>query len=343
MYPLYRCAPEIWIERAFYALFPIWKAWFKAQRFPACTFVQAIAGYATEPFNQAEKLGALKVADCPNSHPASAYALWQGECDRWCPGEKVPLPNWIYGRQKRELERADLVLCPSEFVRHTMVANGLPASKCFINPFGADTGIFQPRHKLPTAPRFISVGTISLRKGHQYLFRAFEQVKKLLPNAELICVGRYKADFRKERPQWEGRFLHYPSVPHSELAKLLQTCTAFVLASVEEGFARALAEAMAAGLPIIATPQTGATTLVRDGVEGLIVPARDPPKLAEAILRLASDAELCRRMGQAAYLKGSARNTWQDYGDRLLEECQRRLDESGSPRVPQGTQCRALE
>ena len=224
-----------------------------------------------------------------------------------------------------------------------MVANGLPASKCFINPFGVDTGIFKPRPKPPTAPRFISVGTICLRKGHQYLFRAFEQVKKLLPNAELICVGQYKADFRKERPKWEGRFRHFPSLPHSELAKLLQTCTAFVLASVEEGFARALSEAMAAGLPIIATPQSGATTLVRDGVEGLIVPARDPGKLAEAILRLARDIEPSRRKGQAAYLRGSARNTWQDYGDRLLEECKRRLDGSGWPRVPQGTQCRAWE
>ena len=111
----------------------------------------------------------------------------------------------------------------------------------------------------------------------------------------------------------------------------------------EEGFARALSEAMAAGLPIIATPQSGATTLVRDGVEGLIVPARDPGKLAEAILRLARDIEPSRRMGQAAYLRGSARNTWQDYGDRLLEECKRRLDGSGWPRVPQGTQCRAWE
>jgi glycosyltransferase involved in cell wall biosynthesis len=188
-----------------------------------------------------------------------------------------------------------------------------------------DTDIFKPRPVVPQVPRFIAVGTICLRKGYQYLFRAFEQVKKQVPDAELICVGEYKCDFRKERPKWEGLFQHYPALPHLELAKMLQTCTAFVLGSVEEGFARVIVEAMAAGLPIVATYETGATTLVRDEVEGFIVPARDPAQLAQAMVRLASDAALCRRMGEAAYQRGAARNTWQDYGDRLLAEYQARL------------------
>jgi glycosyltransferase involved in cell wall biosynthesis len=217
------------------------------------------------------------------------------------------------------------VLCTSEFVRDTMVANGIPASRCFLNPTGVDTNVFAPRSAVPAVPRFITVGTICLRKGYQYLFRAFEQVKKEVPNAELICVGEYKCDFRKERPKWEGLFQRYPSLPHSELAKLLQTCTAFVLGSVEEGFARVIVEAMAAGLPIVATYETGATTLVRDGVEGFIVPARNPAQMAQALVRLASDAALCRRMGEAAYQKGAVRNTWQDYGDRLLAEYEARL------------------
>src|ERR1035438_7001219 len=143
--------------------------------------------------------------------------------------------QWMFARMNRELERADMVLCTSEFVRDTMVANGILASRCFLNPTGVDTNVFAPRSAVPTVPRFITVGTICLRKGYQYLFRAFEQVKKEVPNAELICVGEYKCDFRKERPKWEGLFQRYPSLPHSELAKFLQTGTAFVLGSAEEG------------------------------------------------------------------------------------------------------------
>jgi glycosyltransferase involved in cell wall biosynthesis len=82
---------------------------------------------------------------------------------------------------------------------------------------------------------------------------------------------------------------------------------------------------MGAGLPIIATYESGATTLVEDGVEGVIVRSRNPAHTAEAMIRLAEDRELNQRMGQAAYQNGAARNTWQDYGDRLLAEYRARL------------------
>jgi glycosyltransferase involved in cell wall biosynthesis len=325
MMPFYFWAPQIWSERIFYAFFPIWKAWFKAQPFPDCNVVQAITGFATEAFDRAERIGALKVADCPNSHPVSYYGYWQRECDIWCPGEKVPIPQWMFARMNRELERADVILCPSKFVRDTMITNGLDPDKCFVNPFGVNTGVFTPRASLPVAPRFICVGTICLRKGHQYLFRAFEIVKRRLPEAELICVANDKQDFRKERPKWVGTYTQYLSLSHPKLAELLRTCTAFVLPSCEEGLARVIPEAIGAGLPIIATYESGATTLVEDGVEGVIVRSRNPVHLAEAMIRLAEDRELNQRMGAAAYQKGAVRNTWQDYGDRLLAEYRARL------------------
>ena len=206
-----------------------------------------------------------------------------------------------------------------------MLANGIPSEKCFINPFGVDTSIFQPREKVPEKIRFIAVGTICLRKGHQYLFRAFEKVKRQLPAAELVCVGDVKTDFRREWPKWQGTFTHHEKLTHPELAKLLPTCTAFVLPSLEEGFARVLSEAMAAGLPLLASYESGATTLVQDGMEGFIVRGRDPQPLADAMIRVANDSALNQKMGEAARKKGAEKNTWQDYGDRLLAEYARRL------------------
>jgi glycosyltransferase involved in cell wall biosynthesis len=226
---------------------------------------------------------------------------------------------------KRELQQADVVLCPSLFVCDTMTANGVAAEKCVVNPFGVNTDIFKARPEVPAQPRFISIGTICVRKGYQYLFRAFEKVKKVLPEAELICVGDYKTDFRVERPKWEGSFTHHPHLPHAELAKLLQSCTAFVFPSTEEGFARVIPEAMGAGLPILASYESGATTLVEDGVEGFIVRSRDPQHIADAMIRVTMDRELNQRMGEAALKKGAKKNTWQDYGDRLLAEYAGRL------------------
>jgi glycosyltransferase involved in cell wall biosynthesis len=282
-------------------------------------------GYATEAFEKAEQLGALKVIDCPNSHPTSYFGYWQRECDIWCPGEKVPIPRWMFARMNRELRQADMILCPSTFVRDTMLSNGLPPEKLFVSPFGVDTSIFKPRFKIPVKPRFICVGTICVRKGHQYLFRAFEKVRRDVPEAELICVGDYKIDFRFERRKWEGSFTHYPSLSHAELAEVLQTCSAFVFPSVEEGFARVISEAMGAGLPIIATHESGASTQVSEGVEGMIVPACDSLKLAAAMISLVRDRELNHRMGLASSEKAAQSNTWQHYGDRLLREYKTRF------------------
>ena len=329
MKPFYHCASQIWSERATYFFQPVYERWLRAKlRSTSCPkfqVVQAITGLCTEAFNRADEVGALKVADCANSHPTTLYGYWQRECDLWCPGENVPLPRRIFRQMNQELERADVVLCPSTFVRDTMVQNGIPEDKCFISPFGVDTSVFKQRPTPPTKPKFVCVGTVCLRKGHQYLFRAFEKVKARLPQAELVCVGEVKCDFRREWPQWKNSITHVERMAHSELASLLQSASAFVFPSLEEGFARVLSEAMGAGLPIIATHESGASTLIQDGVQGFLVPPRRLEPLAEAMIKIATDLELNQRMGQAAYEVGARRNTWQDYGDRLLAEYERRL------------------
>ncbi len=325
MTPFYRLTSEITIERAFYALFPIWKAWFNSQSPPDCNVMHSIVGFATEPFDLAEKIGALKVADCPNSHPVTYHGFWQRECDLWCPGERVPVPRWILSRMNRELDRADLIIVQSNFCKESMILNGIPADKVLVNPMGVDTSIFKPRTVVPAKPRFVMVGALSLRKGHPYLFRAFQIVKQKLPAAELICIGNYKHDFRLERPKWEGSFTHYSGLSPKQVAEILGTCTAMIFPSQEEGIARAQIEALACGLPLAGTHEGGATTLVEDGVEGFIIRGRDPANIADAMLKLAQNGELNRRMGEAAARKGAIRNTWQDYGDRLLAEYQRRL------------------
>jgi glycosyltransferase involved in cell wall biosynthesis len=147
-------------------------------------------------------------------------------------------------------------------------------------------------------------------------------------------VGDYKRDFRRERPKWEGAFTHYQRLTHAELAPLLRACTAFVFPSQEEGIARAQIEALASGLPLIGTHEGGATTLVENGLEGFIVRGRDPQDIAQAMMRLATDPELNRRMGEAAYRKGSVQNAWQDYGDRLLAAYRESLAASANKPSP---------
>ena len=323
MKPFYHAATLGFREQMALRLLPVWAEWLRRQKLPAFDVAYGCGGgQASEIFDLAEKTGALKVIDSSSSHPTSAYGFWQRECDVWNPGAEVGTPRWMFGRWNRELERADVIICPSTFVVDSMVYNGIPKEKCWLNPYGVDTSIFQPRTVVPAKARFIIVGSICLRKGHQYLFRAFEKVRKVLPDAELICAGSFYPDFSSERQRWEGTFTHYENLPQAELSKVLQQCTAFVFPSNEESIARAVVEAMGAGLPIIGTHESGATTLVQDGVEGLIVRARDIDQLAAAMIRSATDREENARMGQASHTRGAKNNSWADFADRLLEICQ---------------------
>jgi glycosyltransferase involved in cell wall biosynthesis len=86
-----------------------------------------------------------------------------------------------------------------------------------------------------------------------------------------------------------------------------------------------LSEAMACGIPIIATHETGATTVVRNEVEGLIVPSRDPEMLAEAMVRLGLNCHENTQMGYNALQAGGISNTWADYATRLYNEYTRQL------------------
>lgn len=320
-------------ERMRWCNLPFYDAWMKLQSLPQdVNVVQAPMGSCEALFDLAERSGrkVLKVFDAPNSHPTSQFGYWQRECDLHAPGYRIPIPQWVRSRMNREIERADVILCPSKFVKDTMVTNGVPDEKCFVSHFGVNTEIFKRRESLPAVPRFICVGSLTVRKGQQYLFPAFQRVKAQIPEAELVCVGGTRPDFRSVMDQWKGTFIHHPSVSHADLAKMLAESTAFVLPSLEEGFARVLSEAMAVGLPILASYESGATTVVGDGVEGIIIQPRNIAQLAAAMLKLATQPEENLAMGDASYLAGGKSNTWEDYAGRLMGEYAARLNNEPS-------------
>ena len=86
--------------------------------------------------------------------------------------------------------------------------------------------------------------------------------------------------------------------------------------SIEEGLALVQGQAMACGLPVIATTNTGAEDLFTDGVEGFIVPIRDPEAIREKLLRLYHDPELREEMSRAALSRVQSMAGWDDYGVR---------------------------
>lgn len=146
-----------------------------------------------------------------------------------------------------------------------------------------------------------SVGRLDRVKGHATLVRAFAEVLPRHPGAHLILTGEGEeraahetlaAGLGVSERVW---FLGW----RRDVAELLEVMDLFVLPSVNEGMGRAVVEAMAAGLAVVATRVGGVPQMVNDGVTGLLVPPEDPAQLATAIDRLLSRPEEREAMGRA--------------------------------------------
>jgi len=107
------------------------------------------------------------------------------------------------------------------------------------------------------------------------------------------------------------------AVPRSEIQRHFAWADVFLLPSICEGSATACYEALAYGLPVIATPNTG--SVVRDGLDGYIVPIRDSEAITDRIERLAANRDLLAAMSQSA-LKRASEYTLEKYGERLLSQ-----------------------
>jgi len=77
-------------------------------------------------------------------------------------------------------------------------------------------------------------------------------------------------------------------------------------------------QAMACGLPVIATTNTGAEDIIRDGKDGFVIPIRDVEKLKEKLIYLYENPEICRKIGESAKQRVSQGFTWDDYGDKII-------------------------
>lgn len=202
------------------------------------------------------------------------------------------------------LRRADAILVTSPNYVVSSPELVRLANRCFVLPIGVDVERFAaPPRTRPDRPTLLFMGRHRYYKGLGDLIKAMPEI-----NADLIVGGDGPM-----RAAWEaaadelgliasGQVRFIGNVPDDDLPGLYRSVDIFVLPANarSEAFGIVLIEAMAAGLPCVTTELgTGTSYAVLDGVTGLVVPARTPPALAEALNRLAADDSLRERMGAA--------------------------------------------
>jgi glycosyltransferase involved in cell wall biosynthesis len=248
------------------------------------------------------------------------YHLWEEEAARWRGWEEPPTlgeANWaFFRREDEERELADLILCPSDFVVRFVASKGGAAEKCRVVPYGVNLSGFRCERSPYVGGRplrILFVGRVSLMKGLPYLLEAVKRLKSR--NIEVRLVGEIALAENAIAPYRRlCRFLG--PVARSEVLRHYAWADILVLPTLCEGLALVQLEAMAAGVPVIATPNAG--NVVRDGVDGFVVPIRDAEAIAEKIEYLAQRPEVLREMSHSAR-KQAEEFSLEKYGERLIK------------------------
>ncbi|QOY92077.1 glycosyltransferase family 4 protein [Paludibaculum fermentans] len=212
-----------------------------------------------------------------------------------------------------EWNAAQVIVCGSEFVREGIREAGGPWEKCVVVPYGVDCPPGRVRQK-PRGPlRVLFVGTVGLRKGVPYLLAAAELFGADSCEFRLIGSIDVSADRLAGLP---GHVQVLGSVPRAEMKRHWDWADVFVLPSLCEGSATVCYEALGAGLPVITTPNAG--SVVRDGVDGFVVPVRDGNAIAGRLEKFMKHDGLLESMSKQALLRAQS-FTVAKYGERLTE------------------------
>jgi glycosyltransferase involved in cell wall biosynthesis len=293
------------------------------RRLPECDALVAISGAGLKTGMHLQKQGGRYICDRGSTHLRHRMELVEQEHERW----GVPLlrkedPRDVV-REETIYQVADAITVPSTHSRQTYIDRGIAAEKVHMIPYGVLLDRFQKVCDPPEDSfEVLYVGKVHLPKGFPYLLEAFAKLK--VPNKHLTVIGGVPPEMPAVLAKLPKESVTYiGTVPQVELKGWMSRSHVMVMPSLDEGMALVQGQALACGCPVIATTNTGACDLLTEGVDGFIVPIRDPAALTERMERLASDRNLQREMSANAQAKVLSFGGWEQYGDRweqLLRE-----------------------
>lgn len=232
---------------------------------------------------------------------------------------------WSLSRLERlNARRAPLIISTSDYCRRQISAHyAVPADKVVIVPEGIDLSAWPaPDPALREPATVLCVARQYPRKHIADLIRAWPSVRAQVPAAKLVIIGdgpehTKLAALAQGLGLAESVALLGALPDDAAVREWYRRATVFCLPSVQEGFGIVFLEAMAAGLPIVATTAAAIPEVVPDGVAGLLVPPADVAALAAALTRLLKDPELAAQLG-AAGRDHVQRYDWEQVADRFL-------------------------
>lgn len=275
--------------------------------------VYAYEGAALRTFREARKQGITTILEQPTAYWKWERELFLEEAER-NPEFATLLPNLgnspaHHAWKEEELRLADYVFVPSQHVLETL--RGVIADeKIRVISYGAPPD----RGKKPVSLdanrplKVLFAGSLTQRKGIGYLLNA---IAMLGSQVEFTMVGR-KVSHHPRVDDACKRYRWIETAPHSQVLEIMRGSDVLALPSLTEAFGLVATEAMACGLPVIVTPNTGAGEIMRDGHEGFIVPICSADAIAARLETLHRDRDMLATMSRQAQVT-AAEHSWANY------------------------------
>lgn len=252
--------------------------------------VHCWSGIAEEPFRALAGASGMRLLVRGSSHIRAQAGILADEARRV--GRPVPGPSpWMMAREEREYALADRIRVSSQFAYRTFLEAGVPAEKLWLLPLGTSVAAFRPapavvearRRRLAAGDplRVLYVGALSFRKGVWDLAAVARQLPASAFRVRL--VGATPPEGRGIVAALPGHVEVVPAQPQAALPAQYAWADLFLFPTLEDGFAVVLAQAAAAGLPIITTPHCAGPDLLAEGETGWIVPIRAPGAILERL------------------------------------------------------------
>jgi glycosyltransferase involved in cell wall biosynthesis len=314
-------APDRWLNQSFgkWAASQLAKEHWDA--------IHCWSGVAEETYRQKKDRHCMRLLMRGSSHISVQDAILAQEEERT--GIRLDRPgNWAKERERREYMLADSVVVLSSFARDTFLAQGFPASRLWLVPNAADTGMFRPSPEVvrERCGRILSgrplkvlyVGALSLRKG---LWDARTIVSRLAGGPfRFQFVGPTVVDAVRVVDGLKGFADVVPKVPQRELPRFYFDSDLFMFPTLEDGFPAVLAHAQASGLPILTTPNGSGPDLIEEGKTGWIRPIRSPEAFVETLLWCDANRSALAEMVKWIYESHRVR-VWEDVAKEFEQVC----------------------
>jgi starch synthase len=299
-----------------------------ARQIKPCDLFVHLSSFGLHAARRARQLGARVICDRGSTHIQYQDEILAEEHAR----QRLPysrIDRRVVDKELQEYAEADLITVPSTFAYRSFVEKGVPPNKVQKLSYGVDLGLFHPVPKEDDKFRVIFVGGYSVRKGINYLFEAVRPLVEKR-SIEVWLVGTPSPEAREILHRIADLFIDKGAQSRSKLSWFYSQASVLVLPSIEDGFGLVLAQAMACGVPVIATTNTGAEDLITDGVDGFIVPIRDSDIIRQKLQWMLDNPTKRQAMGEAALQRVNSLGGWDKYGETAIAAYRQLLNDQRS-------------